>query len=74
MTLKFGGGSYPVQCPVCDCALRWPTGRRRPEDRIAATAHHHEPGCQASVIDPARLRRSTREEALAMAAAAGDDG
>lgn len=58
---------YPnPQCPVCDAPLSW---RRRTQtlDRINATKDQHYQGCPAAVVDPARLRRSTREQALAIA-------
>lgn len=69
MPVKFGGQESPAQCPVCDSELDWSRAGRRPDERVTATANQHLPDCDAAVVDPARLRRATREEALALAAA-----
>ena len=68
MSIKFGGQSYPFQCPVCDAAIKWSALLRRPEERISAVASHHEKLCPAANIDPARLRRLTRDQAMSEAA------
>jgi hypothetical protein len=64
MPLHFGGGSYQCACPVCHADLHWPMLSRGPDERIRAVAGQHERGCPASVVDPARLRRMTRDEAM----------
>jgi hypothetical protein len=76
VSVKFGGQSYHFQCPVCDAAIKWSALLRSAEQRISAITGQHEGLCPAVTVDPARLRRLTRDQALSEAArlrAAGAD-
>jgi hypothetical protein len=64
MPVRFGGQSHQLQCPVCHAALKWPP-LGNADRRIRATANQHERGCPAAVIDPARLKDLTYEQAMA---------
>jgi hypothetical protein len=64
MTVRFRGQSYQRQCPVCHAALRWSI-LNNADNRIRAAANQHERGCPAAVMDPARLKDLTYEQAMA---------